>query len=122
MKKKDFVTLLLSVVGGLLFSIGMCMALIPEWNARTPGIVVGAIGAVVLLVMWIIHRKMGGKAAIAFSGKTIATILYGIFSTLVFGAGMCMIMVWNLMVWGIVVGVVGIILLLFLIPICRGLK
>ena len=74
------------------------------------------------LVMWIIHRKMSGKAAIAFSGKTIATILYGIFSTLVFGAGMCMIMVWNLMVWGIVVGVVGIILLLFLIPICRGLK
>ena len=33
MKKKDFVTLMMSVVGGILFALGMCMALLPEWNA-----------------------------------------------------------------------------------------
>ena len=35
---------------------------------------------------------------------------------------MCMIMVWNLMLPGILVGIVGIVLLLCLIPMCIGLK
>ena len=122
MKKKDFVTLLLSVVGGLLFAIGMCMALIPEWNAMTPGIVVAAVGIVVLLIMVTVHRKMQGKAAIQFSLKTIGITLYGILAALVLGAGMCLVMVWGQMVWGIAAGIIGIVMLLFLIPICKGLQ
>lgn len=122
MKKKDFVTLMMSVVGGILFALGMCMALLPEWNAMTQGVVIGAVGLVVLLVMLLIRRKMDGKPAIVFSGKAIATTLFGIFSTVVFGVGMCMTMVWNMMIPGITVGIVGIILLLCLIPVCKGLK
>ena len=122
MKKKDFVTLMMSVVGGILFALGMCMALLPEWNAMTQGVVIGAVGLVVLLVMLLVRRKMDGKPAIVFSGKAIATTLFGIFSTVVFGVGMCMTMVWNMMIPGITVGIVGIILLLCLIPVCKGLK
>ena len=122
MKKKDFVTLMMSVVGGILFALGMCMALLPEWNAMTQGVVIGAIGLVVLLVMLLVRRKMDGKPAIVFSGKAIATTLFGIFSTVVFGIGMCMTMVWNMMIPGIAVGIVGILLLLCLIPVCKGLK
>jgi hypothetical protein len=122
MKKKDFVTLMMSVVGGILFALGMCMALLPEWNAMTQGVVIGAVGLVVLLVMLLVRRKMDGKPAIVFSGKAIATTLFGIFSTVVFGVGMCMTMVWNMMIPGIAVGIVGIILLLCLIPVCKGLK
>ena len=122
MKKKDFVTLLMSVVGGLLFAIGMCMALIPEWEAMTPGIVVAAVGIVVLLIMVMVHRKMSGKAAIRFDLKAIGTALYGILSTLVLGAGMCLVMVRGNLLWGIVAGIIGIVMLLFLIPICKGLK
>lgn len=122
MKKKDFVTLMMSVVGGILFALGMCMALLPEWNAMTQGVVIGAVGLVVLLVMLLVRRKMDGKPAIVFSGKAIATTLFGIFSTVVFGIGMCMTMVWNMMILGIAVGIVGIILLLCLIPVCKGLK
>lgn len=29
MKKKDFVTLVMSTIGGILFALGMCMGLIP---------------------------------------------------------------------------------------------
>ena len=47
MKKKDFVTLIMSTVGGILFALGMCMALLPEWGAMAQGIVIGVIGAVV---------------------------------------------------------------------------
>lgn len=122
MKKKDFVTLMMSVVGGILFALGMCTALLPEWGAMTQGIVMGAVGLAVLLAMVLVRRRMDGKPAIAFSGKAIATTLFGILATVVFGVGMCMTMIWNMMVPGIVVGIVGIVLLICLIPICKGLK
>ncbi len=31
MKKSSFVALVLGTVSGMLFAIGMCMALLPEW-------------------------------------------------------------------------------------------
>lgn len=122
MSKKDFVSLILSVVGGILFALGMCMALLPEWGAMTQGIVIGVIGLAVLLVMVMVRRRMDGKPAIVFNGKTIAITLFGIVTAVVFGVGMCMTMVWNMMVPGIAVGIIGIVLLLCLIPICKGLK
>jgi len=123
MKKENFVTLVLGTVGGLLFALGMCMALLPEWNAFLPGVICGCIGAVVLLVMVIVRRRMTGKDPVKISGKTVGIVVYAVFAALVFGAGMCMTMVWEgLLVWGIVVGIVGIVLLLGLIPLCKGLK
>ena len=61
MSKKNFVTLILSAIGGILFALGMCMTLLPEWNAWGPGVVTGCTGMVVLLVMLLIRRKMAGK-------------------------------------------------------------
>lgn len=122
MKKKDFITLILSVVGGLLFALGMCMALVPEMGTITQGSVVGSVGLVVLLAMIIVRRKMDGKPAVVFNGKIIGITLYSIFSAAIFGAGMCLVLVSSQMLWGIVVGIVGIVLLLCLIPICKGLK
>ena len=122
MKKKDFVTLILSVVGGILFALGMCIALLPEWGTLTQGIVVGAVGAVVLLAIILVRRKMDGKPAIVFNGKVIGTTLLGVFGAIVFGIGMCMVMVWDMLIPGIVVGIVGIVLLLCLIPVIKGLK
>ena len=123
MKKENFVTLLLGTIGGILFAIGMCMCLLPEWNAFTQGVVVSAVGAVVLLAMLIVRRKMEGKPAIKITGKVVGTVTLGIVGALVLGVGMCMVMVWEgLMVSGIIVGVIGIVLLLCLIPLCKGLK
>lgn len=123
MKKKNFVSLILGTIGGILFAIGMCMCLLPEWNAFQQGVVVAAIGLVVLLAMLIVRRKMEGKPAVKLNAKTIGTVAWGIVGALVLGVGMCMTMVWqNLMVPGIVVGVIGLVLLLCLIPLCKGLK
>ena len=123
MKMKNFVSILMGSIGGLLFALGMCMCLLPEWNAFKPGLVSGVIGIIVLLVMWIVRRKMEGKPAVKINGKTVGTVIFGIMGALVFGTGMCMIMAWNgMLVSGIIVGVVGIFLLLCLIPICKGLK
>lgn len=122
MKKRDFVTLIMSVAGGILFALGMCMVLLPEWESMTQGVVMGGVGLLVLLVMLLVRRKMDGKPVIVFNGRAIAATLFGVFSTAVFGVGMCMTMVWNMMVPGVAVGIAGIIMLLCLIPICKGLK
>ena len=122
MKKKDFVTMIMSTVGGILFALGMCMALLPEWGAMTQGIVIGVVGAVVLLAMVLVRRKMDGKPAIVFNGKAIGTTLLGVAGAIILGVGMCMVMVWEMMVPGIIVGIVGIVVLLCLIPVIKGLK
>ncbi len=122
MKKKNFVTLIMSVVGGILFALGMCMGLLPQWNTLTPGIVVGAIGAVILLAIALVRRKMDGKPMIVLNGKIIGATLLGVLGAIVLGVGMCMVMVWNMLVPGIIAGIVGIVLLLCLIPVIKGLK
>ena len=114
MSKKNFVTLILSAIGGILFALGMCMTLLPEWNAWGPGVVTGCTGMVVLLVMLLIRRKM--------AGKPVATVLLGVVGALVLGVGMCMVMVWDMLVYGIVIGLVGIVLLMCLIPLVKGLQ
>ena len=123
MKKSTFAELVLGVVGGLLFSLGMCMALLEEWAMFNEGIVMGVVGAVILLITWIVCRKASGKAPIKICFKTVLKIIYGILATLVFGAGMCMVLAMEgMMLQGIAVGTIGIVLLLFLIPMCLGFK
>ena len=120
MKKKDFVSMIMGTVGGILFAIGMCMCLLPQWNAFNQGIVMGAAGAVILLAMLIVRRRMEGKPAVKLNGKAVGTILFGIVGALALGVGMCMVMVWNMLIQGILVGLVGIVLLLCLIPIVKS--
>lgn len=122
MKKKNFVTLVMSTIGGILFALGMCMGLLPEWDARNQGIVVGLAGAAALLAMVIVRRKMDGKPAIVWNGKAVGITLFGILGAIVLGVGMCMVIVWDMLIWGIIVGIIGIVLLLGLIPVIRGLQ
>lgn len=122
MKKSTFTAMILGTIGGILFALGMCMTMIPEWNAFRPGVIMGVVGAVVLLVMVIVWRKMENKAPIHLSGKTIGAMLLGIVGALLFGVGMCLTMVWSNMVLGILIGLVGIVVLLCLIPFVKGLK
>lgn len=55
---------------------------------------------------------------------TIGGILFalGIVGALLLGVGMCLTMVWSNMILGIVIGIVGIVVLLCLIPLTKGLK
>lgn len=122
MKKSSFVTMILGTVAGVLFALGMCMALVPEFGAFTPGIVLGCIGLVVALIAVIVWRKMTHQPPIHITGKSVLSIIIGILGALGLGVGMCCIMVWSKMALGIVIGLVGIVLLLCLIPICKGLK
>lgn len=44
MKKSNFAALILGVIGGVFFALGMCMALLPEWGMFRQGIISGVIG------------------------------------------------------------------------------
>lgn len=122
MQKKNFVSLVLGVIGFILFGVGMCMCLLPEWGAFTQGVVVAVVGLIVLLAMLLVRRKAEGKPPIKINAKAVGTVLLGAVGALVLGVGMCMVMVFDMLVPGIVVGIVGIVVLLFLIPLCKGLK
>lgn len=122
MKKSSFVALVLGTVSGVLFALGMCMALLPEWNSFKEGIVFGAVGLVLGLVTLIIWRKMEHKEPIRLSGKTVLCIVLGIVGAIVFGVGMCFCLVWKNFIIGTIIGLVGIVALLSLIPIIKGIK
>lgn len=122
MKKSSFVAMVLGTVSGMLFALGMCMALIPEWNAFQPGIIFGCVGLVLGLITLLVWRKMEHKAPIHMSAKALLTGAVGIIGALAFGVGMCFCMVWENMVLGIGIGLVGIVILLCLIPLTKGIK
>ena len=122
MKKSSFVAMMLGTVSGVLFALGMCMALLPEWNAFKPGIVFGAVGIVLGLITVIVWRKMEHKAPIKLNGRMIALTVFGIIGALTLGVGMCFCMVWENIILGTIIGLVGILLLLSLIPITKGIK
>lgn len=119
MKKSTLALLtVVGTVGGLLLAIGMCMCLLPEWNAFTPGVVLAAIGAVTLLACWPIARKASGKAAIHLTGGTAAAILLGLVGAVALGIGLvnCLQTVTT---FGLAVGIVGLVLILISILVGR---
>lgn len=123
MTKKNFASLVLTVVGGLLFALGMCMCLLPEWNAFTPGVVVTVLGALVLIAIALIRWIIAGKPVAKVDWTKVGRIVYCVVALLVLGTGMAMIMAFDgLMIPGIIVGIVGIVLTLGTIPVFKGLK
>ena len=121
MKKSNFVALILGTIGIVFFALGMCMALIEEWGMFRKGIITGVIGLVVLLITVIVWRKMEGKEPVKISGKAVGTIAVGVIGALLLGVGMCLTMVFGKMMLGIVIGLVGIVVLLMLIPLTKGI-
>ena len=122
MKKSSFIALVLGTISGVLFALGMCMALLPEWNALTQGVVFGAVGLVLGLVTVLVWCKLEHKTLPKVSGKNVLRTLYGIVAALVLGVGMCLCLVWNQIVGGTLVGLLGIIMLIALIPMIKGIR
>jgi len=78
MKKENFISLILGTIGGLFFALGMCMCLVAEWAAFSEGVIMGAIGLVILLAMLVVRRRMLGLAPLRLSGKALSVIMLSI--------------------------------------------
>lgn len=122
MTKKNFLFLVWSIMGGLLFALGMCMCLLPEWNAFMPGVVMTAAGATALLALGLAKWISAGKPTKKIDGRKVGKVAYCIAAVLVLGTGMAMIMAFDgLLLPGIAVGIAGILLGLGAIPLIKGL-
>ena len=122
MKKSSFVAMILGTVSTVLFALGMCMALLPEWDSFNEGIVFGATGLVLGIITLLVWRKMENKEPIKINGKSVLFTVFAVLGALVLGLGMCFCMVWENIVLGTIIGLVGIFMLLSLIPIIKGIK
>lgn len=87
MKKSTWVAMILGTVGGVLFALGMCMALLPEWGLFSQGVACGAAGLVVLLIDLLVWRRMEGKAPIRITLKALGTAAVGVLGALLLGGG-----------------------------------
>ena len=114
--------MVLGTVSGVLFALGICMALIPEWEAFVPGIICGCVGLLLGIITLVVWRKMEHKKPIQISRKAICISIVGILGVLAFGIGMCFCLIGNRMTAGILIGLAGIVLLLCLIPLAKGIK
>lgn len=123
MEKKNLVSLMMGTVGLMIFALGMCMSLVPQWQALSPGIWLGLVGVLILAAMVLVRRKMEQKPLIAFTMRHLAIAALGLAGALTLGLGMCLVMVWPAyLIWGIIIGCAGIMLLVSLIPVCKGIK
>lgn len=122
MKKSTFVACMLGTISGVFFALGMCMALLSEWNALKQGIIFGVIGLLLGVITIFVWRKMEHKKPISFNARRLALCALGILAALVFGIGLCFCILWNRIIPGTLIGVIGILLFLVLIPLTKGWK
>lgn len=127
MKKETLLEMILGTIGGLIFAIGMCMCLIPEWNLFKAGVVIATIGFIILLCIIPVYRSNHPKKAHhpINRGIIIAWII-GIVGALIMGFGMCKIMVGDPsktdMLIGISIGIVGLMICILVYPIYSYIK
>lgn len=120
MKKKNFVLLLGETASVLIFALGMCMCLLTEWNMFQTGVIVATSGIGCMLIVFALYCKCSGTS-FKVNGRVAGITILVAAGSLIFGTGMCMTMVWSqYMVYGIVVGIIGILMLLCLIPAVKG--
>lgn len=127
MKKDTLLEIILGTIGGLIFAVGMCMCLIPEWDLFNVGVVVSILGFIVLLCIIPIYRNSHPKKVHdKINWRIVFTWIIGVVGALVMGFGMSRVMVDNPegtdMLIGIVVGVIGLLICVLNYPVYSYLK
>ena len=128
MKKDTLLEIVLGTVGGLVFAIGMCMCLIPEWDLFKAGAIVSIIGFIILLCVISIYRKEHPKKV--SNNKTdwglVLTWTIGVVGSLIMGFGMSKVMVDSPekmdLIIGMITGIVGLLICVFNYPVYSYLK
>lgn len=127
MGKETLLEIILGTIGGLIFAIGMCMCLVPEWNLFKAGCVVAIVGFIILLCIIPVYRTNHPKKPHApINWEIVLTWIIGIIGALVMGYGMSKVMVGNPsqsdLLIGIITGIIGLIVCILNYPIYAYLK
>ena len=127
MKKETLLEIILGTIGGLVFAIGMCMCLIPEWNMFTAGVIVSIVGFIILLCIIPVYRKSHPKKEHGpINWGIVLTWTIGVVGSLIMGFGMSKVMVGEAsisdLIVGIITGIVGLIICVLNYPIYSYIK
>lgn len=127
MKKETLLEIILGTIGGLVFAIGMCMCLIPEWDLFEAGVVTGIVGLIILLCIIPVYRSNHPKKQHGpINWRIVFTWFIGVVGALVMGFGMSKVMVGNPsqtdLLIGIGTGIIGLLICVFNYPIYAYLK
>ncbi len=127
MKKETLLEIILGTIGGLVFAIGLCMCLIPEWDLFASGVVVAILGFIILLWIIPIYRNNHPKKEHAsINWGIVFTWIIGIAGALVMGFGMSKVMVESPsktdFLIGIITGIIGLLICVLNYPIYSYLK
>lgn len=127
MKKETLLEIVLGTIGGLVFALGMCMCLIPEWNLFNAGVVVAIFGFIILLCIIPVYKSNHpSKPHKPVNVGFVMAWVIGIVGALVMGFGMSKTMVDGAgssdMLMGIVIGIVGLIICVLDYPVYSYLK
>lgn len=96
MKKETLLEMILGTIGGIIFAIGMCMCLIPEWNLFKIDVIIAIIGFIVLLSIIPIYKSIHPKETHRpIKWETLFAWFIGIIGILIMGYGMSKVMVGN---------------------------
>ena len=129
MKKETLLEIILGTIGGLVFAIGMCMCLLPEWNMFTAGVITTIIGFVILLCIIPVYKSSHPKKEKEnkpINWGIVLTWTVGVVGALIMGFGMSKILVVNAstsdMIVGIITGVVGLVICVLNYPVYAYIK
>lgn len=127
MKKDTLLEIILGTIGGLVFAIGMCMTLIPEWNLFNLGVVITVIGFILLLCIIPVYRSTHPKKQhTPINWGIVFTWIIGVVGALIMGFGMSKVMIdapsQSEFILGIVVGIIGLLICVLNYPIYSYLK
>lgn len=122
MKKETLLEIIFGTIGGLVFAVGMCMCLIPEWNLFKVGVIVAIIGFIILLGIIPVYKNSHPKKEhTPVNWGIVATWIIGIVGALVMGFGMSKIMVGSAtqvdFIVGLITGVIGLLICVLNYPI-----
>ena len=129
MKKETLLEIILGTIGGLIFAIGMCMCLLPEWNMFTAGVITTIIGFIILLCIIPVYKsshpnKVRENKPINWA--IVLTWTAGVVGSLIMGFGMSKILVGNAstsdMIVGLITGVVGLVICVLNYPVYAYIK
>ena len=129
MKKETLIEIILGTIGGLVFAIGMCMCLLPEWNMFTAGVITTIIGFVILLCIIPVYKNLHPKKIKENKPINLGIVLtwtVGVAGALLMGFGMSKILVGNAktsdMIVGLITGVVGLLICVLNYPVYTYIK
>ncbi len=127
MKKDTLLEIILGTIGGLIFAIGMCMCLIPEWDMFTVGILISIIGFIILLCIIPVYRKSHPqKTHGSIQWDIVLAWIIGLIGSLIMGFGMSKVMVESAsksdMIVGIITGIIGLVICVLNYPIYSYIK